>query len=246
MSYLFNLFFYNPLYNGLVALLAAIPFVDAGVAVILFTIIVKLILFPLSKKSVKTQLVMKDIQPEIDQIKEKCKGNKQEEAVKTMALYKEKGVNPFSGILLVILQIPIIFALYFIFLKGGLPKIDTSLLYSFVPIPATVNMNFLGLLDISKANAIAAILVGLSQFFQIRFTLPKATPKKAEGGSLSFKDELAKSMNLQMKYVLPVFITIAAWALPAVVSFYWITSNLFAIGQEVYMRQHLKKEKENK
>jgi YidC/Oxa1 family membrane protein insertase len=149
-----------------VALLAAIPFVDAGVAVILFTIIVKLILFPLSKKSVKTQLVMKDIQPEIDQIKEKCKGNKQEEAVKTMALYKEKGVNPFSGILLVILQIPIIFALYFIFLKGGLPKIDTSLLYSFVPIPATVNMNFLGLLDISKANAIAAILVGLSQFFQ--------------------------------------------------------------------------------
>ena len=236
MSYLFHILCYNPLYNGLIALLAIFPWMDAGVAVILFTILVKLALFPISKKSVRTQLLMKEVQKDIEEIKKKSGGNKQEEAVKTMALYKEKGINPFSGVLLMLIQLPIIFALYFIFLKGGLPSDDVSLLYNFIPVPVSVNMHFLGILDITKASIVLAALAASSQFFQIRLAMPPIAPK-AKFGEGTFKDELARSMNMQMKYVLPVFVFIGAYNLPSVVGIYWTTSNLFAIGQELYMRR---------
>ena len=90
MSSLFHLFFYEPLYNGLIFLIGVLPWADVGIVVILFTCIVKLALFPLSKKSVLTQIRMKEIQPELDAIKEKHKDNKQEQALKVMALYREK------------------------------------------------------------------------------------------------------------------------------------------------------------
>jgi YidC/Oxa1 family membrane protein insertase len=240
MSYLFHTLCYNPLYNGLVAMLAIFPWMDAGVAVIIFTILVKLALFPISKKAVRTQLLMKEIQKDIEEIKKKAAGNRQEEAQKTMALYKEKGINPFSGVFLMLIQLPIIFALYFIFLKGGLPAIDTSLLYSFVHAPGAVNMHFLGFLDITKTSLVVAILAAATQFFQIRLAMP-VTPPKGKIGEGSFKDELARSMSVQMKYVLPVFVLIGAYNLPAVVGIYWTTSNLFAIGQELYMRKVYKK-----
>lgn len=243
MSYLFNTFCYNPLYNGLIALLAAFPWMDAGVAVIIFTLIVKLALFPISKKAVRTQMLMKDIQKEVDEIKKKSGGNKQDEALKTMALYKERGINPFSGILLMFIQLPIIFALYFIFLSGGLPVVNTSLLYSFISVPSLVNMHFLGFLDITKMSIVVALLAAITQYFQIKLSLPPITAK-AKFGEGTFKDELARSMNMQMKYVLPVFVFIGAYNLPAVVGIYWTTSNLFAIGQELYMRKLYKKDNE--
>ena len=245
MSYLFNTFCYNPLYNGLIALLAVFPWMDAGVAVIVFTILVKLALFPISKKAVRTQLLMKEIQKDIEEIKKKSGGNRQEEAQKTMALYKEKGINPFSGVFLMLIQLPIIFALYFIFLKGGLPKIDVTLLYSFVHAPTAINMHFLGFLDITQKSVFVAIFAAVSQFFQIRLAMP-ATAPKGKIGEGTFKDELARSMSVQMKYVLPVFVLIGASSLPAVVGMYWTTSNLFAIGQELYMRKIQKKSAEIK
>ncbi|MEI6420079.1 MAG: YidC/Oxa1 family membrane protein insertase [bacterium] len=246
MSYLFHTFCYNPLYNGLIALLAVFPWMDAGVAVIIFTILVKLALFPISKKAVRTQLLMKEIQKDIEEIKKKSGGNKQEEAQKTMALYKEKGINPFSGIFLMLIQLPIIFALYFIFWKGGLPIVDSSLLYSFIPVPTAVNMHFLGFLDITKTSIVVAALAAISQFYQIRLAMPAMPAVKGKIGEGSFKDELARSMSVQMKYVLPVFVFIGAYNLPSVVGIYWITSNLFAIGQELYMRKIHKKPSDTK
>lgn len=237
MSYLFNLFFYQPLYNGLVLLMVVIPWVDIGIVVILFTCVVKLALFPLSKKSVLTQIKMKEIQPELDAIKEKHKDNKQEQALKVMALYKEKNINPFSGILLIFIQIPIIFALYFVFLKGGLPDIKTDLLYSFVKTPSSVNTSFLGFMDITQKSYIMSFLAGLTQFFQVKFAIPKNNKINKNTNQNSFKDDLAKSMSIQMKYILPVVIFFIARGLPAVVSLYWTTSNLFTIGQELYLRK---------
>lgn len=238
MSYLFNLFFYQPLYNGLIFLIGLLPWVDMGVAVILFTCIVKLILFPLSKKSILTQIKMKEIQPELDAVKEKYKENKQEQAVKVMALYKEKKVNPFSGILLIFIQIPIIFALYFVFLKGGLPKVNADLLYSsFVKIPDSINVSFLGLLDITQKGYLLAFTAALSQFFQVKLVIPKTKKTDSNSKTNSFKDDLAKSMSIQMKYILPVIIFFIARGLPAVVALYWTTSNLFTIGQELYLRR---------
>ena len=132
MSYLFNTFFYNPIYNGLIFLVAYFSWVDLGIAVILITIIVKLILFPLTKKSIKTQLKIKQIEPKIKEIKEKYKNNREELAKKTMDLYKDNKINPFSGFFLILIQLPVLFALYFVFLKGGLPNINTELIYSFI------------------------------------------------------------------------------------------------------------------
>jgi len=240
MAHFFDTFFYIPLYNGLIGLFDLVPWLDAGLVIILFTILIKLLLFPISKKSVRTQLLMKDIQADVDEIKKNSKGNKQQETIKIMALYKEKKINPFSGILLVLIQLPILFALYYIFFQGGLPKVDTSLLYSFIPTPDSISMKFLGFVDITQKNIIIAILAAVSQFFQIRLALP-ATPKKT-GTESNFKDELAKSMNTQMKYVMPVFVLIAAATLPAVISIYWTTSNLFMIGQELYIRRIYKKD----
>lgn len=231
---LFKDIFYEPLYNGLIFLFHLLPWADAGIIVILFTILVKLILFPLSKKSIETQMVMKKIQPELEALKKKHKDDREGQARAMMALYKEKKLNPLAGIFLVLIQIPIILALYWVFLNGGLPKVDTGLLYYFVPEPNVISMNFLGLLDISQKSLLVAILSGVSQFFQMRYALP-ATPAKSD--KPSFKDDLARSMSLQMKYVMPVFIIVIAYQLPAVVGLYWVTSNLFAIGQEIVVRR---------
>lgn len=244
MSHLFNLFFYEPLYNGLVFLIGIMPWADVGIVVILFTCIVKLILFPLSKKSVLTQIRMKEIQPELDLIKEKYKENKQEQALKVMALYKEKKVNPFSGILLIFIQIPIIFALYFVFLKGGLPEINTELLYSFIKIPKSIDISFLGLMDITQKSYAMAFFAALTQFFQVKFAMPQIRKTDNISKPNSFKDDLAKSMSIQMKYILPVIIFFISRGLPAVVALYWTTSNLFAIGQELYLRRTHKISKE--
>ncbi len=240
MSYLFNLFFYKPLYNGLIFLIGVLPWVDIGIVVILFTCLVKLILFPLSKKSVLTQIRIKEIQPELDAIKEKYKDNKQEQALKVMALYKEKKVNPFSGILLIFIQIPIIFALYYVFLKGGLPKINTDLLYSFIKIPKSIDVSFLGLLDITQKSYLMAFFAALTQFFQVKFATPQVKKSGTSPSANSFKDDLAKSMSVQMKYILPVVIFFIAKGLPSVVALYWTTSNLFTIGQELYLRRSRK------
>jgi YidC/Oxa1 family membrane protein insertase len=183
---------------------------------------------------------MKRIEPEINEIKNKYKDNKQLQAEMTMKLYKEKGINPFSGILLMLIQLPVLIALYFVFLQGGFPKIDSSILYPFIKIPEVVNMNMFGI-SIGETSIVVAFLAAIAQFFQMQFTIPK-TPKKdktKDQNKPDFKDELAKSMNMQMKYVMPIIIFFIAKSFPVVVSLYLITSSLFAIGQELYVRRKI-------
>ena len=245
MSYLFNTYLYIPLYNAFIGFIGAFPWLDAGIVVILLTILVKLILFPLSQKSVRSQIEMKKIQPEIDEIKIKYKDNKQEQALKTMALYKEKGVSPFSGILLALIQLPILIALYMVFYKEGLTKVNADLLYSFIHVPEHINTWFIGLFDITQKSTIVAVIVAVGQYLQIKYTMP-ATPAVKKGAEDkkddSFQGQLAKSMSMQMKYVLPVFMFFVAKSFASVVSLYLITSSIFAIGQEIYMRKKIEKE----
>jgi YidC/Oxa1 family membrane protein insertase len=207
-------------------------------AVIILTAIVKLILFPISQKSIKTQVKMKDLEPELAKIKENYKDKREEQALKTMALYKERGINPFASILLLFIQIPIILGLYLVFVNGGLPNIDMAHIYSFVPIPTDIDMNFLGLIDMSKKSLILAILAGISQYFQA-LVMPVPQRKK-EGSAPSFQDDFARSMSMQMKYVFPVMIFFFAWSISGVIALYWTVSNLFTIGQELYVRKKLK------
>lgn len=220
--------------------ISILPYHNVWFAVVLFTCIVKIILFPISQKSIKTQFEMKRIEPDINEIKIKYKDNKNLQAEKTMALYKERGINPFSGIFLMFLQLPILMALYYIFLQGGLPKIDTTVMYSFTKIPTVININLFGLSVFDKST-IFALLAGVSQYFQMHITLPKVEKKEAKASDKpDFKDELAKSMNMQMKYVMPVIIFFIARGFPIVVALYLITSSLFAIGQELYVRKNSK------
>lgn len=235
--------FFNPIYNGLIFLLDVVPFIDVGIAVILVTVIVKLILFPFSLKMVKTQLAVKALEPEITKLKEDHKDDKQEQARKTMALYKERGVNPFSGFLLILVQIPVIFGLYWVFLRGGLPEINMDILYSFVSTPEKINMNFLGLIDVSAKSVFLAFFAGATQYFQIKFSLP---PMKArQEGKASLKEDLARSFHIQMRYVMPIIVFGIAYAISAAVALYWTTSNLFAIGQEIYVRRKIKNRNES-
>ncbi len=230
----------TPLYNGMVALMHALPFADLGLIVIIFTCIVRLILFPLAQKSVRTQIVMQEIQPEIDAIKARFKDNPQEQATKIMALYKERGLNPFASILFLFIQIPIIFGLYFMFLRSGLPVVDPSQLYSFISVPEGVSTMFLGVIDVTVKSIPIAILAGVSQFFQAQFAKP---PEAKHDAKPSFGKEFTKSLHFQMKYIFPVIIVFIAAALPASIALYWVTSNVFSIGQELWTRKNLQKAK---
>lgn len=232
----FKLMFYQPLYNGLVFLMDVIPHADAGIAVIILTIAVKLILFPLSKRSIETQFAMRKYQPELDALKKQYANDREGHARATMAFYKEKHINPFSSFFLLFLQLPVIISLYYVFFRGGLPVINETLRYSFIPSPE-VSMEFLGLINIASKSIFLAALAGITQFFQVRFSLPPPSPAARDG---SFQGELAHGMHMQMKYVMPLFAAIAAYSISGAVALYWTTSNLFAIGQELVVRKRLK------
>ncbi len=233
----FTTLFSQPLYNGLIFLTHLIPGADAGVAIILFTIIVRLILYPLSRRSIETQIKMRGAEKELEQIRLKYT-DRAEQAAKTMEFYRSKGLNPLSGFLLILVQIPIIFALYRVFLRSGLPQVDATLLYSFVQAPASINMHFLGLVDISMKNYLLAFITAVSQFVQIRFSMP---PAKPAGEGDTFKDNLARSMNLQMRYLFPVMAFFIVYNLSGTIALYWTTNNLFAIAQEWFIRRKFAK-----
>ncbi len=237
----FRVTIFEPLYNGLIFLISVVPFADVGIAVITLTILVKLLLFPLSIKMVKTQLAVRELEPELKKIKEKYKDDQPEQARKTMSLYKERGVNPFTGILLLIIQLPIIFSLYFVFFRGGFPDVRMDILYSFVKVPETVNMMFLGILDVGGKSMFLAVLTGATQFYQMRLSLPPMKPRGS--GPQTLKEDLARSFNIQMRYIMPLVIAGVAYVFSAAVALYWTTSNLFAIGQEIYVRKRIKNKK---
>ncbi|RJQ32826.1 membrane protein insertase YidC [Candidatus Parcubacteria bacterium] len=236
MSYLYNLIFFEPLLNGLVLLVNYLPFHDLGFATILLTIIVRLIIFPFTHKATVTQVRMKKLEPELKEIKEKHKGDQQAQAKKTMELYKQHGINPLSGILTLFIQIPVIFALYKVFLGGV--NFDPNHLYSFVSIPEAVNVKFLGLIDMTQKGYVLPFLAAVTQFFQMKLAIP---PIKKEKLGDSFKDNLARSMNLQMRYVMPIFIFFIGLRFFSGIALYWTTMNVFAIVHEATVRRKAEK-----
>lgn len=235
----FNTFFYEPLYNGLVFLISVIPGGDVGLAVIVLTIAVKFLLLPLSHKSVISQAKLRAIEPEAKTIKERHADNKQEQARQIMDLYRRHGINPFSGCLLIFIQLPIIFALYWVFFKG-LPVLDPAPLYSFIPLPEHLNMKFLGIFDMAAKSFILALFAGLSQYYQMKLAmppLPVSEQKKGAGGQPSFKEEFAKNMNVQMRYVLPGVVFFVAYTISSAVALYWLVSNVFSVIHELLVRR---------
>lgn len=234
MTSIFHTLISEPLYSGLVFLINSLPFFDIGVVIIIFTIITKIVLLPLSIKASKSQLEMKSAERDLSQIKEQYK-DKSEQSLKIMEYYKEKGINPFSGILILIIQLPILIGLYRVFL--GLPNINPDLLYSFIPAPATINMMFLGFVDMTQKSLVLALLVGLTTYIQT--TIASSGQNPVSDGSK--QGELAKAMAFQMKYFLPVFITVVIYNISSAVALYLFVSNLFSIVQELYIKRRYHK-----
>lgn len=231
MSYIWNIALYEPLLNALAFLVSVIPGGDVGLAVIVLTVVVKLILLPLSHRSIESQAEMSMLQPELNKIKQSG-ASKEEQARLTFELYKKHKVNPFSGCLLVLIQIPIIFALYYVFLRGI--SFENGYLYSFIQVPDNVNMMFLGLIDITQKSLMLGVLAGLSQYLQAHF-MPK--PAVSSAGQGSFGESFQKSMHLQMKYIFPFVVAFIAWSISGAVALYWITSNVFMVGQQIYIKR---------
>ncbi len=242
MTFLYHHIFYRPLYNALAFLSGIIPGHELGVAIIILTLVVKFILFPFYHKTRRTQHKLKEIQPELKKIKEETAGNKQEEALRTMALYRLHGISPFSGLGLMLIQLPILIALFHVF-RGSL-EFDPSVLYSFITLPNNVNHLFFGLIDLTQKSYVLAIFAGITQFIQTKLSLPGVPPAdRNRDGKVSFSEDLARSMNLQAKYFLPVMIIVFSLGLPGAIPLYWVVGNLFQIGHELIVRRKDEKQK---
>lgn len=230
----FSTIVYKPLYNLLAFTVGVAPGHSVFIAVVGVTVLVKTILLPFAHKSAKTQKSLRKIEPEIKKLKEKHKDNQEAQAVAVMNLYKEHGINPFSGCILVFIQIPIIFGLYYVFLKGfHTGAFDPTLLYSFIPLPSAVNF-FAWTLDLREKSIILAGLAALSQYIQMALALP---PLADVEGEKSFSNEFKKSLNTQTRYILPVIIGFVSLNLPGIVPLYWLTSNTFSIIHEWWVRR---------
>ena len=236
ISTLFNAVFYDPIYNALVALVALVPGGDVGVAVILITVIIRLVLLPFSLSAARTQRSMKTLEPKIKALKEKHKGDKEKEALETLALYREERVNPFASMLIVFIQIPLLLALYWVFFNEPFSTINTTKLYALTPVPDFVSLEFLGLISVAGKSMILAILAGATQFLQAHMAL-KGTMKPSPGGGM--QNDFQRVMGLQLKYVFPFLIGAISYTTSGAIALYFITTNLAGAVQELYVRHAL-------
>jgi YidC/Oxa1 family membrane protein insertase len=214
---------YKPLFNALIFLVWLIPGHNVGVAIILLTIVVRLILLPSSLKSARQQKRMQDLQPQIKELQEKYKDDKQKQSQALMEFYKENKINPLGSCLPLLIQLPILIILYYVFING----LNTSrfdLLYSWMPRPEFINTAFLGL-DLSQPDKyILPIIAGVLQFIQGW----QMAPKKKPGETM----EMAQTISRQMLFIMPLFTVFIAGKFPAALPLYWIVTTVFAIGQQ--------------
>lgn len=235
---MFHTLFYEPVYNLIVVILTIVPLHDIGTAIVVVTLIVKGLLLPLNLSALRTQYMMKKIEPEMKKIKELQKKDPQTASKQMVELYKKDKINPFSSLFAMILQIPIFFALYFVFSKGLFN--DPTSLYSFVSFPETLHTQAFGLFDVHQKNIFVAVLAGISSFLLARRqTQGMGDSKKKEGKEESFQENFMKSMRLQMLYVLPGIITFSSLFLPSALALYWFISNMTSYALDVYMKNKL-------
>ncbi len=229
---LWNVALFKPLYNLLI-IFAGFFAGNAGAAIITLTLLVKIILFPLTRRSIVSQIEMKRIEPELAKIKENYP-NKQEQAKKQFELYKEHKINPFSSCLLIIIQLPVVIALYWVIRDFSITS-HPETLYSFVHLPTTIGTHILGL-DITKKSIILAFLVAIVQFFQLSLSQKALSNTQTTTKPKTPQEQIMHSMQSQMKYTMPVLIGFFTYSLPAAIGLYWFVNILTTIGQEYYIR----------
>ena len=219
MATLFNTYLYQPILAVLVFIYENLSFGDLGVAIILLTVAVRIVLFPLFYKGAKDQTIAQRLQPKIKQIQTEHKEDKEKQAAALMALYREHKFNPLSGILLLIVQLPVFIALFQIFRKElGAEVFD--------------NQSLFGLIDVGAKSVVIVLVAAVLQFFQGKLSLPPTKEGDAKANPLANAGKV-------MIYVGPVFTAIILMNLPAGIGIYWIVTTLFSIAQQVYINKKL-------
>lgn len=237
-SFIYFEVLYKPLFNAMVFFYNVIPGQDIGVAIILLTILVRIIFYPINNKAIKSQKALQAIQPEMKKIQRKYKENKEKQAKKMMELYQKHKVNPLSGCLPILLQFPILIALYQVFINGFKDE-SLSILYPFIYNPGHLNAISFGIVNLSETNIFLALFAAIMQYFQSKALMgnkKKEDSENQEGNKEKTAEEktqdFAQSMTKQMIYILPVITFVFAMSFPSGLALYWAVTALFAIFQQ--------------
>jgi YidC/Oxa1 family membrane protein insertase len=233
---IFSTIFYQPIFNLLVYIYNIIPGHDLGVAIIIITLIIKLVLYIPSKKSITSQKELAAIQPAIEELKEKHKNNKDKMGPELMALYKRKGINPFSSCLPMLIQLPFLFAIYRVFYNGLTNEHAMDSLYSFVANPGMLDPMAFGFINLAEKSIWLAVLAGAGQFWQSKMLMAKKKPGAPSGGMAG--------MGAQMTYLMPIFTVFIGSRFPAGLTFYWFLSTIFSVAQQYMVLGFSKNKKE--
>lgn len=222
---------YQPLFNTLILLYNFIPGKDFGVAIIVLTLLLRLAFYPLSAKAFLAQKVFSELQPKLKELRERFKDNKDELARKTLEAYQKSGVNPFASLGPLLIQLPILLAIFQVFSRG-FQESQLAMLYPFVQNPGAVNSLFLGVVHLSEQSLILALAAGALQFFQMQV------------GMSSKSGANAKGMAVVQKHLMPIFMSAFTLSiltrLPAAIGLYWIATSAFSIWQQWYLSRKSK------
>ncbi len=233
MLSLFHTVLYQPIFNVFVFLYNVIPGHDVGLVILAITILVRLVLYPLTSSSIKSQRSLQDLQPKMAAIKLQYPDDKQKQTQAIMEMYKNNKVNPLASCLPVLIQLPILIALYKVLQDGLHSKNLADSLYSFVSNPGTINQISLNFINMANPNYVLAVLAGLAQYFQAKTLSRKTPPLQAGEGS---KDEAMMSMmNKQMLYFMPVMTVLIGLNLPAGLTLYWFFGTLLMALQQIWL-----------
>jgi len=225
MFYLYNEYIFRPLINLLFFVYDNIAFSDAGLAIIFFTIIVRILIFPLFFKNMRYQLVMQKLQPEVVRIQKDHKDDKETQVRAMIDIYAKHKINPFSGFVFIIVQVTLLIALYQISMTAFDPKISSAYNYSFIHTTLPLGHTFLGFIDVGTPSLLIAILATIFQFVHSKFFMPQT----ATGD--------AAQMMKMMTFMFPLLTLIILIKLPAVVGLYWVASTLFSMGEYVITKR---------
>jgi YidC/Oxa1 family membrane protein insertase len=230
---LFQEIFYRPLLNLLIWLYNVLPGGDFGVAIVALTLLTKLVFYPLTAKSIRAQKTLQELAPQIKEIQEKHKKDRQKQAEATMAFYKKNNISPFAGMLPLLIQLPILFALFKIitnvFNDGAL-----ALLYPFVGTPSVINHVSFGIIDLTATNNIVfGIIAGVLTFWQIKMIQPAKVIAQKTGGKPDFQSVMQK----QMLFMMPLMTGFFATKFASGLALYWIFTTIGTIVQQYIVQK---------
>ncbi len=261
---IFDILIVQPIFNLLIVLYSILPGHDFGVALIIFTVLVRFAMYPLVKKQLHQTKAMKKLQPQLAKIKKQAKGNKQVESMQMLELYKEHGVSPFRSIGILLIQLPIFIGLYsviqiFTVHRDQIEKFTYNFLENIPAIqqliahPEQFNETLFGVVNLTQSAfsngsvnivlVLLAVIAAGTQYIMSKQTMPHAENKKrlrdvmseaAEGKQADQAEMNAIVMSKMMK-VLPFFMFFIMVTVPGALALYYAVSNLVAVGQQHYL-----------